>query len=86
MRDATTAQPRTQAFFDDPPPPASLGPPAADDRAASARWDDRHSRWTVHLSNELIEAIRTAARETGQSRASLAEAALRADPTIAAYL
>jgi hypothetical protein len=86
MRDATTAQPRTQAFFDDPPPTPSPRPPGADDPAAAARWDDLHSRWTVHLSNELIEAIKTAARETGQSRASLAEAALRADPTIAAYL
>lgn len=84
MRDATTPA-GARAFFGDEPP-AEPTPPPAPETATPTRWDEKHSRWTVHLSNEVIAAVNAAAEATGRSRASLTEAALRADPTIAAHL
>lgn len=85
MRDVT---PGARAFFDDDAPASTStadGAPSAPP-IDGTRWDELHKRWTVWLSVELVDAINAAVRATGESRASLVEAALRADPTIAAHL
>jgi hypothetical protein len=78
-----------RAFFDDdqaPSAPASTahGAPSTVDEGLS--WEDIHQRWTVWLSRELVDAINAEVAATGQSRASLVEAALRDVPGIARHL
>jgi hypothetical protein len=76
----------SRAFFDDTPPAAGTADGGQSTVDLAARWDDTHRRWTVWLSVELVDAINAAVAATGHSRASLVEAALRADPTIAEHL
>jgi hypothetical protein len=88
MRDATAGR-GAGGFFSAESGSDASGPSTAHRApftADGARWDETHRRWTVWLSNELIDAINAAVAAGGTSRAAIVEAALRADPAIAAHL
>ncbi len=55
---------------------AGGAPEAGSGRAARKPWDQRFTRWTVHVDRRILERLGRAAKKTGRSRVDIVGAAL----------